>query len=177
MMNGREAKREKPRGKGREGRSARGDAILDESTQRRRQGMIEAAWVLPQDCNASRAARIPTSASHHLCAPVLQPIKAAWVLPHDCNASRAAQGSLHTGKAQAARASGSSKTTPTSSVPPTALPDEDLAALCRERMRENPGFAALVGQGIPSADASVPDGNGNGGTSADFLVSFDEDFI
>ncbi|KAL3184696.1 hypothetical protein MRX96_005804 [Rhipicephalus microplus] len=79
-------------------------------------------------------------------------------------------GSLHTGKAQAARASGCSKTTPTSSVPPTALLDEDLAALCRERMRENPGFAALVGQGIPSADASVPDGNGNGGTSADFLA-------
>ncbi|KAL3184697.1 hypothetical protein MRX96_005804 [Rhipicephalus microplus] len=86
-------------------------------------------------------------------------------LPFACYA-----GSLHTGKAQAARASGCSKTTPTSSVPPTALLDEDLAALCRERMRENPGFAALVGQGIPSADASVPDGNGNGGTSADFLA-------
>ncbi|KAL3225118.1 hypothetical protein MRX96_026142 [Rhipicephalus microplus] len=42
-------------------------------------------------------------------------------------------------------------------MPPTALPDEDLAALCRERMRKKPGFAALVGPGIPSADASAPD--------------------
>ncbi|KAL3188228.1 hypothetical protein MRX96_023973 [Rhipicephalus microplus] len=87
------------------------------------------------------------------------------------------RGSLHAGRAQAARASGCSKSTPPSSVPPTALPDEDLAALCRERMRENPGFAALVGPGIPSADASAPNDNGNGDTSADFLVSFDEDFI
>ncbi|KAL3247801.1 hypothetical protein MRX96_056874 [Rhipicephalus microplus] len=65
------------------------------------------------------------------------------------------RGSL-VGKALAARASGRSKTMPTSSVPPTALPDEDLAALCLERMRENSGFAALVGPGIPSADASAP---------------------
>ncbi|KAH8039553.1 hypothetical protein HPB51_007455 [Rhipicephalus microplus] len=86
-------------------------------------------------------------------------------------------GSLHAGRAQAARASGCSKWTPASSVPPTALPDEDLAALCRERMRKNPGFTALVGPGIPSAEASTPDGNGNGDTSADFLVTFDEDFI
>ncbi|KAL3208200.1 hypothetical protein MRX96_039277 [Rhipicephalus microplus] len=87
------------------------------------------------------------------------------------------RGSLHSGKAQVARASGCSKTTPTSSVPATALPDEDLAALCRERMRKNPGLAALVGPKIPSADASAPDGNGNVNTSADFLISFDEDFI
>ncbi|KAH7931594.1 hypothetical protein HPB51_016301 [Rhipicephalus microplus] len=87
------------------------------------------------------------------------------------------RGSLHAGRAQAARASGCSKSTPASSMPPTALPDEDLAALCRERMRKKPGFAALVGPGIPSADASAPDGNGNGATSADFLDSFDEDFI
>ncbi|KAH8033087.1 hypothetical protein MRX96_002310 [Rhipicephalus microplus] len=87
------------------------------------------------------------------------------------------RGSLHAGKAQAARASECSKTTPTSSKPPTALPDEDLAALCRERMRKNPGFAALVGPGIPSADASAPDGNGNSDTSTYFLVSFDEGFI
>ncbi|KAL3247902.1 hypothetical protein MRX96_056783 [Rhipicephalus microplus] len=50
------------------------------------------------------------------------------------------------------------KTTPTSSMPPSATPDEDLAALCRERMRKNPGFTALVGLMIPSADASAPDG-------------------
>ncbi|KAL3222317.1 hypothetical protein MRX96_028421 [Rhipicephalus microplus] len=66
---------------------------------------------------------------------------------------------------------------PASSVPPTALPDEDLAALCRERMHINQSVAALVGPGIPSAEASAPDGNGNGDTSADFLVTFDEDFI
>ncbi|KAH8027058.1 hypothetical protein HPB51_001954 [Rhipicephalus microplus] len=77
--------------------------------------------------------------------------------------------------AQAARASGCKKSTPASSVPPTALPDEDLAALCRERMRKNPGFAALVGPGIPSTDAYAPGGNGD--TSTDFLVTFDDDFI
>ncbi|KAH8020297.1 hypothetical protein HPB51_008527 [Rhipicephalus microplus] len=85
------------------------------------------------------------------------------------------RGSLHAGRAQAARASGCKKSTSASSVPPTALPDEDLAALCRERMRKNPGFAALVGPGIPSTDAYAPGGNGD--TSTDFLVTFDDDFI
>ncbi|KAL3184718.1 hypothetical protein MRX96_005824 [Rhipicephalus microplus] len=58
------------------------------------------------------------------------------------------KGSLHMAKAKVAETSGHNKT-PTSSVPPMALPDEDLAALCRERMHMNPGFVALIGLVIP----------------------------
>ncbi|KAL3182655.1 hypothetical protein MRX96_034569 [Rhipicephalus microplus] len=105
------------------------------------------------------------------------PFRGHTITERDVLARAIFGGSLHAERAQAARASGCSKWTPASSVPPTALPDEDLAALCRERMRKNPGFTAIVGPEIPSAEASTPDGNGNGDTSADFLVTFDEDFI
>ncbi|KAL1487168.1 hypothetical protein MTO96_046634 [Rhipicephalus appendiculatus] len=53
------------------------------------------------------------------------------------------KGSLHVAKAKVAARDGGR---PTSSAPPAAvLPDKDLAAMCRERLQENPNFAALVG--------------------------------
>ncbi|KAL1414805.1 hypothetical protein MTO96_007264 [Rhipicephalus appendiculatus] len=66
-------------------------------------------------------------------------------------------GSLHVAKAKAARDGGR----PTSSAPPAAaLPDKDLAAMFRERLQENPNFAALVGPVFQAATASTASADG-----------------
>ncbi|KAL3200916.1 hypothetical protein MRX96_043216 [Rhipicephalus microplus] len=59
--------------------------------------------------------------------------------------------------------------------PPRRSPTKTWLLSAGERMRKNPGFVALVGPGIPSTDAYAPGGNGD--TSTDFLVTFDDDFI
>ncbi|KAL1486561.1 hypothetical protein MTO96_046908 [Rhipicephalus appendiculatus] len=79
------------------------------------------------------------------------------------------KGSLHVAKA--ARDGGR----PTSSAPPAAaLPDKDLAAMCRERLQENPNFAALVGPVFQAATASTASADGE--TREDVLIDF-ESFI
>ncbi|KAL1482672.1 hypothetical protein MTO96_033643 [Rhipicephalus appendiculatus] len=81
------------------------------------------------------------------------------------------KGSLHVAKAKAARGGGR----PTSSAPPAAaLPDKDLAAMCRERLQENPNFAALVGPVFQAATASTASADGE--TREDVLIDF-ESFI
>ncbi|KAL1473106.1 hypothetical protein MTO96_038922 [Rhipicephalus appendiculatus] len=60
----------------------------------------------------------------------------------------------------------------TSSAPPAAaLPDKDLAAMCRERLQENPDFAALVGPVFQAATA--PTASADGATSEDVLIDFE----
>ncbi|KAL1480692.1 hypothetical protein MTO96_034686 [Rhipicephalus appendiculatus] len=55
------------------------------------------------------------------------------------------------------------------------FPTRILAALCRERILENPDFAALVGPLLQAATAAAPTADGE--TSADVLIDFSENFM
>ncbi|KAH7983524.1 hypothetical protein HPB52_012399 [Rhipicephalus sanguineus] len=84
------------------------------------------------------------------------------------------KGSLHVAKTKAAR-DGRRRRASTSSAAPAALPDQDLAALCRERILASPDFAALVGPVLPAAIAAAP--SADDATSGDLLIDLGENFI
>ncbi|KAL1467774.1 hypothetical protein MTO96_041940 [Rhipicephalus appendiculatus] len=63
---------------------------------------------------------------------------------------------------------------PPPSAPPPALPDQDLAALCRERI-ESPNFAAVIGPTPPAAAASAP--HTDDGTNVDRVLDLSEENV
>ncbi|KAH7971981.1 hypothetical protein HPB52_004621 [Rhipicephalus sanguineus] len=84
------------------------------------------------------------------------------------------KGSVHVAKTKAAR-DGRRQQPSTLSAPPAPLPDQDLAALCRERILAGSDFATLVGPVLPVATAAAPTADDE--TRADLLIDLGEKFI
>ncbi|KAH7975501.1 hypothetical protein HPB52_002250 [Rhipicephalus sanguineus] len=84
------------------------------------------------------------------------------------------KGSLHVAKTKAAR-DGRRRQASASSAAAAALPDQELAALCRDRILASPDFAALVGPVLPAATAAAP--TAGDATSADLLIDLGENYV